>query len=107
MLMRLRTALFHFLAPPTTPADAMVVAKFYDHIPDPTTRNTSDILYLDHKLGTIEVPTFKVSIKGADGTPSIQVPVTLFNKVEVGEHVEVRTRPSRFFANTTRVSFAF
>ena len=106
-LMRLRTALFQFLVPPTTPTDATVVAKFYDHIADPTARQSSDLTGLDYVHSTIEVPTLKVAIDGATGTPSIHVPATLYDKVKIGEHVEVRTRPSRFFAHTTRVSYPF
>jgi hypothetical protein len=97
-------ALIALIDPPTTPAVATVVKKFFGMMPVDRPFSSDENISMSPAM--VETPMLSVTIEGISGEHVVTVPLAVYEKTAPGDTIEVRHRPSRLDEHDTRVSFA-
>lgn len=96
--------LIALIDPPTTPAVATVVKKYYGKMPLERPFNGDENMSVAPIM--VDQPMLLVTIKGISGEHVVSVPLAVYEKTAPGDTIEVRQRPSRLDERDTRVSIA-
>lgn len=97
-------AMIALIDPPTTPAVATVVKKFFGKMPIERPFSSDENIAVAPMM--VDTPMLSVTIEGISGEHIVSVPLAVYDKAAPGDTIEVRHRPSRLDEHDTRVSFA-